>query len=378
MLGVIVGTTALVVVISIFNGFDVLIKSFFSFFDSEIKITAVEGKQFDASSEYFDELRVDKSIVYFCEVVEEIAHFRFEDRQYIARIKGVSEEYLEMSKLQEVIYDGDLILNDGNFDYAIIGRGMAYNLGIAVNFIRPIYISVPKKGRSSSTLLNPFRQMHIYLSGVYAVGQQEVDDKYAVVPLSFARELLEMETGVTSVELGLAEGVDLKRFQKQLQKQLGDGFKVENRYQQHESYYRVAQSERFFIFLTLTFILIIASFNLASSISMLILDKKKDINILMSLGLTKRKMGLIFLYEGWLVSVIGAAIGLMLGILICLGQIHFGWLKFPGSFAIENFPVEIRIPSLILIVITVLVIGVGASWLPIKFLPKKYFQHSQD
>jgi lipoprotein-releasing system permease protein len=378
MLGVIVGTTALVVVISIFNGFDVLIKSFFSFFDSEIKITAVEGKQFDASSEYFDELRDDKSIVYFCEVVEEIAHFRFEDRQYIARIKGVSEEYLEMSKLQEVIYDGDLILNDGNFDYAIIGRGMAYNLGIAVNFIRPIYISVPKKGRSSSTLLNPFRQMHIYLSGVYAVGQQEVDDKYAVVPLSFARELLEMETGVTSVELGLAEGVDLKRFQNQLQKQLGDGFKVENRYQQHESYYRVAQSERFFIFLTLTFILIIASFNLASSISMLILDKKKDINILMSLGLTKRKMGLIFLYEGWLVSVIGAAIGLMLGILICLGQIHFGWLKFPGSFAIENFPVEIRIPSLILIVITVLVIGVGASWLPIKFLPKKYFQHSQD
>lgn len=378
MLGVIVGTTALVVVISIFNGFDVLIKSFFSYFDSEIKITAVEGKQFDASTEYFDELRADQSIVYFCEVVEEIAHFKFEDRQYIARIKGVSDEYLEMSKLQEVMYDGDLVLNDGNFDYAIIGRGIAYNLGIAVNFVRPIYISVPKKGRSSSTILNPFRQMHIYLSGVYAVGQQEVDDQYAVVPISFARELLEMDKGVTSVELGLAEGVDLKRFQKQLQKQLGDDFKVENRYQQHESYYRVAQSERFFIFLTLTFILIIASFNLASSISMLILDKKKDINILMGFGLTKRKMGLIFLYEGWLVSVIGATIGLILGLLICLGQIHFGWLKFPGSFAVENYPVEIRIPSLILIVVTVLIIGVGASWLPVKFLPKKFFQHTQD
>lgn len=378
MLGVVVGTTALVVVLSIFNGLDVLIKSFFSFFDPEIKITLNEGKQFDPNTALFEQIKNDESVIHFCEVAEEIAHFRFEGQQYIARIKGVEDEYLEMSGVGEVMFDGDLLLNDGNFNYTVIGRGLAYNLGVAVNFIRPIHISVPRKGRSSSVMLNPFRQQHVYLGGIYAVGQQEVDDQYALIPLQLARELLEMDGTVSSVDLGLAEGVDVKKFQKKLQHLLGDDYLVQNRYQQHESYYRVAQSERFFIFLTLSFILIIASFNLASSISMLILDKKKDINILISLGLTKKGLGKIFLYEGMLVSTIGAIIGLTLGILICYGQIHFGWLKFPGNFAVEFYPVDVRIPSLIAIAITVLVIGTIASWLPVKLLPRKFFQINED
>lgn len=378
MLGVVVGTTALVVVLSIFNGLDVLIKSFFSFFDPEIKITLNEGKQFDPNNALFEQIKNDESVVHFCEVAEEIAHFRFEGQQYIARIKGVEDEYLEMSGVGEVMYDGDLLLNDGNFDYTIIGRGLAYNLGVAVNFIRPIHISVPRKGRSTSVMLNPFRQQHVYLGGIYAVGQQEVDDQYALIPLHMARELLEMDGTVSSVELGLAEGVDVKKFQKKIQHLLGDDYLVQNRYQQHESYYRVAQSERFFIFLTLSFILIIASFNLASSISMLILDKKKDINILISLGLTKKRLGKIFLYEGMLVSTIGAVIGLILGILICYGQIHFGWLKFPGNFAVEYYPVDVRIPSLIVIAITVLLIGSIASWLPVKLLPRRFFQINEE
>ncbi|MGF7138020.1 ABC transporter permease [Roseimarinus sediminis] len=378
MLGVVVGTTALVVVLSIFNGLDVLIKSFFSFFDPEIKITLNEGKQFDPNNALFEQIKNDESVIHFCEVAEEIAHFRFEGQQYIARIKGVEDEYLEMSGVGEVMYDGDLLLNDGNFDYTIIGRGLAYNLGVAVNFIRPIHISVPRKGRTSSVLLNPFRQQHVYLGGIYAVGQQEVDDQYALIPLHMARDLLDMDGTVSSVELGLAEGVDVKKFQKKIQHLLGDEFLVQNRYQQHESYYRVAQSERFFIFLTLSFILIIASFNLASSISMLILDKKKDINILISLGLTKKRLGKIFLYEGMLVSTIGALIGLVLGILICYGQIHFGWLKFPGNFAVEYYPVDVRIPSLIVIAITVLLIGSIASWLPVKLLPRRFFRINEE
>jgi len=378
MVGVIVGTTALVVVLSIFNGFDVLIKSFFSVFDAEIKITAAEGKQFDPGNEAFERIKNDPSTAFFCEVAEEIAHFRFEERQYIARIKGVTNDYLEMSGLENYMYDGDLLLRDSNFYYTVIGRGLAYNLGAATNFVSPIYISVPKKGRSSSTILNPFKQKHVFLSGIYSVGQQEVDDQYALIPLDLARELLEMDKTVTAIELGFAEGTDVKKIQKQIQSQLGTGFKVENRFQQHESYYRVAKSERFFIYLTLSFILIIASFNLASSISMLILDKRKDIHILSGLGLTKRKIGYIFLYEGWLVSVVGLVIGMVLGILICWGQIHFGWLKFPGSFAIENYPVEIRWPNLVLIAGTVLVIGAGASWLPLKLLPKKFFQADQE
>jgi lipoprotein-releasing system permease protein len=369
---------ALVVVLSIFNGFDLLIKSFFSVFDPEIKITAVEGKQFDPNDPLFQKIRNNESVVYFCDVVEEIAHFRYEDRQQIAYIKGVDDHYLQMSRLDSFMYDGKFMLNDSSFDYAVIGRGLAYSLGASANFVKPVFISLPKKGRSSNALVNPFRQKHVFLSGVYSIGQQEVDDKYAIIPIGMARELLEMNGTVTSVELGLKPGTDVKRFQKNLQKLLGERFRVQNRYQQHESYYKVAKSERFFIFLTLSFILMIASFNLASSIAMLIIDKRKDINILISLGLTRKKMALIFLYEGWLVSVIGAFIGLVLGILICLGQMHYGWLKFPGNFAVEYYPVDLRVMSLVIIVFTVLIIGAGASWLPVRFLPNRFFQLREE
>ena len=378
LLGVIVGTTALVVVLSIFNGFDLLIKSFFSVFDPEIKITAFEGKQFDPQTEEFLAVKNDPSVIHFCEVVEEIAHFRFEDRQHIAYIKGVDDEFFRMSRLDSFMYDGKLMLNDGNFDYTVLGLGLAYSLGASANLVSPVYISVPKKGHSSSLMENPFRQRHVFISGIYSVGQQEVDDKYALIPISLARDLLEMDSTVTSVELGLKPGTDVKRFQKGLQKLLGKKYIVQNRYQQHESYYKVAASERFFIYLTLSFILVIASFNLASSIAMLILDKRKDINILVSLGLTRKKLSYIFLFEGWMVSFIGTLVGLLFGILICLGQMHYGWLKFPGSFAVEYYPVDIRINSLIIIVVTVLVIGVAASWLPVKFLPDRFFQMREE
>lgn len=372
--GVIVGTIALVVVLSIFNGFDVLIKSFFSVFDSEIKITLVEGNQFDPNTEEFQKIKNNKSVVHYCEVVEEIAHFRFEDRQHIAYIKGVDDEYLEMSTLDSMMYDGKLMLTDGNFNYAVIGRGLAYNLGASANFIHPLYISVPKKGLKANILSNPFKQQYFFLSGIYSVNQQEVDDLYALISIESARELLDMGKNVTAIELQLKSGTNANRFQKEAQKTLGNRFKVLNRYQQHEDYYKVAESERFFIYLILTFIMIIASFNLASSIAMLIIDKKKDINILLSLGLTKKDLGKIFLFEGWLVSFTGCIIGIFLGVLICLGQIHYGWLKFPGSFSVENYPVDVRVGSLVIIFFTVLIVGALASWLPVRFLPQKFFQ----
>ena len=378
MIGVIVGTTALVVVLSIFNGLEMLIKDFLSVFDPQLKITVVEGKQFDPHTAAFEEIKNNPSVVHFCEVAEEIAHFRFEDRQYIAKVKGITDEYIEMSGLEQYLYDGDLILNDGNFNYAIIGAGVAQQLGAATNFVHPIRISVPKKGKGTNTLFNPFNQTHVFLSGIFAVGQQEVDEQFVLIPIDLARSLLEMKNTVTSVELGFADGTDVDRLQKKIQKLLGDGYKVQNRYQQHESYYRVTSSERLFIFITLSFILVIASFNLAGSITMLILDKRKDINILSGLGLTRKKIGFIFLYEGILVSVVGAAIGLFLGVMICLGQMHFGWLKFPGAFSIESYPVQLLWYNLIIIAVTVLVIGAIASWLPLKLLPKRFFQPDQD
>jgi len=378
LVGVVVGTTALVVVLSIFNGFDLLIKSFFSVFDSEIKITSVEGKNFDPNTANLLLLKNRPDVIHYCEVVEEIAHFRFEERQHIAYIKGVDDEYLEMSRLGEYLYDGKLLLTDDQFSYTILGSGLASSLGAAANFVNPVFISVPKKGKSSNTLVNPFRQKYVFMSGVYSVGQQAVDDMYALIPLKMARELLEIDGRATSVELGLKPGTNVKKFQREVKKLLGNDYNVQNRYQQHESYYKMAKSERFFIFLILSFILVIASFNLASSIAMLILDKRKDINILIGMGLTRKSLSLIFLFEGWLVSVVGATIGLLLGIVICLGQMHFGLLKFPGNFAVEYYPVDLRFWSLVIIMVTVLVIGGAASWLPVRFLPKRFFQLREE
>lgn len=379
LIGIMVGTMALTIVLSVFNGFDDLIQSFFSVFDPELKITAAEGKYFTPQGAAFDSIRNHPDVAYFADEVEEIAHLRFEDHQYIANIKGVDDRYIEMSRIDSFIYDGKMKLADNSNYYTVIGHGVAYNLGIAVNFVRPIYISVPKKGETFNSLSNPFRQKYLFLSGVYSVGQQEVDDKYAIISIDVARELLDLDKNeVTAVALKLRSNSNVKSVQKELKQILGDTYIIENRYQQHESYYRVAESERLFIFITFAFILIIASFNLAGSLSMQIIDKKKDIHILQSFGATRKQISQIFFFEGCLVSVIGTLAGIVLGVIICIGQQQFGWIKMPGGFAVTSYPVSIRLSSLLIIAITVLIIGAFISWLPIKFMPKKFFEISQD
>jgi len=378
LLGMIVGTMALLVVLSVFNGFDVLIKSFFSVFDPPIKITAAEGKSFSPELFPFDQVFNHPEVANYAEEVEEIAHLRFEDRQFIARVKGVDNNYLKICRVDSVMYDGKIIFEDGDYPYTVLGNGVAYNLGATVNFVRPVFISVPRKGQNSNPLSNPFRQKYFYLSGIYAVGQQEVDDQYALVSIDRARELLDLDDQVTAIVLDVKNENQVKQVQKEIQSILGEGFIVENRYQQHESYYRVAKSERFFIFLTFAFILIIASFNLAGSIAMQIIDKRKDIHILLSFGATRKQISRIFFFEGWLISVVGAVAGVIIGILVCLGQQHFGWLKMPGGFAVDHYPVDLRIGSILMVFLTVVAIGAFISWIPIRFMPKKFFEISQE
>lgn len=371
--GVVVGTMALVVVLSIFNGFDVLIKSFFSVFDQPLRITAAEGKTFEPTSEDFVWLKNNESVEHYSETIEEVALFRYEERQYISYIKGVDSEFVKMSGLDSLMYDGEYLLNDGNFNYTVIGRGVAWNLGAGVNFVNPIFISVPRKGETIKTFQNPFVQRYFFLSGVYSVGQVEVDEKFALISIDTARDLLELDDEVTAIEVSLKNGVNAKKFQKEIQQKLGDRFVVRNRYQQHELYYKVMNSERFFIYITLCFILVVASFNLAGAITMLILDKKRDIETLLSIGLTRKKIAQVFLFDGLILSAFGAIIGIVLGVLICLGQQHFGWVRFPGDFVIDYYPVDIRVWNLFVIAVTVFLIGGLASWLPVRILPKRFF-----
>jgi lipoprotein-releasing system permease protein len=374
--GVTVGTFALVAVLSVFNGLDTSIKSLFSSFDPDIKITAAKGKSFDLKDGNFDALKNLSGIASVIPVVEEDALLRYGDRQYFATIKGIPVNYSEVSGLDTTcITSGRFLLEAGRVPFAIVGQGVAYYLSVGLNFADPIHIYMPKKGTTGRpSLANAFNHSTIYASGVFA-NQQEIDSKYILVPFGYAQELFQLGNRVSAVELGLKEGVSEELIKPEIARILGDQFMVKTQFEQHELFYKVMQSEKWAIFIILGFILIIASFNILGSLSMLIIDKKADIAILQSMGANQKLVRTIFLFEGWMISLLGAVFGLILGVLICWIQIKFGLLKIPGnegSFIFSSYPVEIRIGDLAAIFMLVTGIGFLAAWYPIRFISGKY------
>ncbi|MDP2338006.1 MAG: FtsX-like permease family protein [Bacteroidota bacterium] len=374
--GVTVGTFALVVILSIFNGLDFSIKSLFSTFDPDIKITAAKGKSFELTDGNFDAISHLNGISAVTPVIEENALLRYGDRQYFATIKGVPLNYNETSRLDtSCITSGRFLLESEQVPFALVGQGVAYYLSVGLNFTDPIHIYTLKKGTSGRpSLSNAFIHNTIYASGIFA-NQQEIDSKYVLVPFNFAQELFQMGNRVSAVEIGLKEGISEDRTKSEITRILGDLFTVKTQFQQHELFYRVMQSEKWAIFIILAFVLVIASFNLLGSLSMLIIDKKPDIAILQSMGANQKLIRTIFLFEGWMISLAGAIFGLILGVLICWVQIEFGFLKIPGnegSFIFSSYPVEIRMTDLMAIFLLVTGIGFLAAWYPIRFISGKY------
>jgi lipoprotein-releasing system permease protein len=371
---------ALVIVLSVLNGFSSLINQFFSNFDPDLKITSVEGKMFDPINNNFEQLKEIPGVLHYAEIIEEVAMLKYGSQQYFATVKGIPENYTDYTKIDSLIIDGEFLLENDGISYTVVGQGVAYNLGVGLTFIDPIRIIVPKKGRQIS--LNPARAINynsIFPSGVFAV-LEEVDSKYVLVPFNFAKELFESGRLVSSVELGLAKNANLKQVQKQVQNLLGESFHVKNKYQQHDLINKTMKSEKWAAYLILVFILIIASFNILSSLSMLIIDKKEDIIILKSMGASSKLIRKIFLFEGWLISLLGSIIGSGLGILICWLQIKFELISLPGngSFVISAYPVQIIPSDIFLILAVVLLIGFLASWYPVKFISKKYLLNPES
>lgn len=369
VVGMAVGTMGLIIGLSGFNGFDSLIKSLFSSFDADLKITLVEGKSFDTNNEVFKEISQMKDVLFFAEVVEENALLRYENRQVLATVKGVSDDYIKMTGLDTMMVEGDFKLNEGAIRYAVLGQGIAYDLSVGLTLINPINIYVPQKGRSSSLSMDgSFNQGYIYPSGIFSV-QQEIDSKYIIVPITFAREIFEMEGKVNSVEIKLTDGSSPKKVKEAITAKLGNRFVVKDRYQQHDYLYKTMQGEKYAVYLILILILIIASFNIIGSLTMLIIDKKEDIAILQSMGADKPLIRNIFLFEGWSVSFLGAIIGTVAGIAICEAQIAYGFVKLQGgggSFIIDAYPMKIIPFDILLIFCSVLLIGFLAAWLPVK------------
>ena len=372
--GVGVGAMALVCVLSVFNGFELLISNMFSSFDPDLKITLVHGKTFDSNSPEFSKVRKLKSVAYFTEVVEENALLRFKTKQMPATIKGVSNDFEKMTRIDSIMYDGDFILNDGAFERAVPGVGVAAILGLSAHFIDPLYIYAPKR-TSKINLLRPensFNQMGTFVSGIFSVKQLQYDDHYVIVSIKLARDLFEYDKNkVTSIELKLARGADHEIVQKQIKRILGDKYQVKNRYEQQESFFKIMKIEKWFTYLILCFILLIASFNIIGSLSMLIIDKKDDIETLSNLGANNQLIKRIFLFEGWMISVVGAICGIGLGAFLCLLQEYFGILKLGTGYVVDAYPVQTNVMDFVLVFVTVLVMGFLAAYYPVRYIRKQ-------
>jgi len=374
MAGIIVGTMAVVIVLSVFNGFNSLIGDFFSNFDPDLKITSVKGKMFIPDEKRFDQIKALPGVLHYAEVIEEVALLKYNKQMSHAVIKGVPDNYARYTKIDTLIVDGIFMLKDEGMDYAVVGQGVAYKLGLGLSFVDPIRIFVPKKGRQIT--INPSRSInydYIFPSGVFAV-LEEIDSKYIIVPYDFAAGLFESEKAVTAVELGLKPTINQRDLQDEIQNILGESFHVKNKYQQHDLIFKTMKSEKWASYFILVFILVVASFNMLASLTMLIIDKKEDLFILRGMGAGPKLIRQIFLFEGWLISFFGAIIGTLLGLFICWLQIKFELVTLPGtgSFVISAYPVKVIFSDILIILGIVWGIGFVASWYPVKFISHRY------
>lgn len=374
VLGVAVSTMALIVILSVFNGLNGLIKSLFNSFDPDLKITLKEGKNFVLDNEQLLKIKNLDGVLAVSEVLEENALLEYTDKPHIGTIKGVDSNFIQVSGIDTMLIDGTYKLTDGKNNFTIVGYEIAHFLSIGLRIMKPISVYVPNRN-SELTMLSKdaFNQKYIIPSGIFSI-QKEYNSKYIIVPISFARDLLQYENELSALEIKLSQNLsDSKKttIQKKIQNIAGERFNVKNRFEQQELLYKIMESEKWAIFLILGFIIFIASFNILGALTMLIMDKKKDIYTLRSLGANNQLLKKIFLTEGWLISILGAVIGLFLGTILCLIQINFGIVPFPKNFLISNYPVEMQFFDYIFVFIIVISIGFLAAYYPVGHISKK-------
>ena len=377
--GVATGTMALIIILSVFNGLEKLVTTIFNTFDPDFRITAAEGKTFAADPAKLKLLSNINGVSCYSLTIEENALLKYEEKQFIATIKGVDENYARVSNIDSSMWEGKFMLrSDNGRAWAVPGIGIAQYLGIRISFVNPILIYVPRRNADTDTDPDKaFNRDFIFPSGIFQV-EQSYDSKYIYIPLDFARDLIEKPGLSSAIEIKLAGGVNADAVQKEIVKLYGSSFVVQNRFQQQELFYKVMQSERLAIFFILTLILIIASFNIIGSLTMLIIEKERDIEILKSLGADNNLIRKIFIIEGWMISIIGAAAGILLGFIVCWLQQRYGFIKLNSDSLIMNsYPIVLKLKDFIIVPATVLLIGYWAAWYPVRYLTKKYLNKDE-
>ena len=376
VVGVCVGTIALVIVMSVFNGFEVLTKKMYSSFDPDLKVTASAGKIFSVDSCKLQLLNADPDVLYISQTVEENVIVQYGEQQEIAVMKGVDGYYSRVSGIDTMIYEGQFLLRDGEIPQAVVGLTMAYKLHVGLNYFTPLHFWLIRN-RPSSVSLNPetaLNDKYIFPSGKFAI-DEEIDSQYIIVPLGFAQDLLEIDSVIIgSLEIKLKPGANDKKAQKRVSAILGDGFDVKTTYQQKEFTYKVLKSEKFMAFMILSFVLLIASFNVVCSLSMLMIEKKSDLFIFQSMGADRQMLSSVFMIQGWMIVLFGAIAGLLIGGVLCYLQDVFGFFKVTGSgtYIIDAYPVAIRWSDFALILVAVISVSFLTIYFPVKIFVKKY------
>ncbi len=373
ILGVSIGTLSLVIVLSVFNGLEEIIVNRFSSFDSELKIYTTNGKTFKADTAFYNILNSCKHIEYISETIEENALVEYEGVSNPYLIKGVSDNFKNVTGIDTMMFDGEFKLYEQNVPVSIIGYRVASDLSVGISLFAPLKIYMPNRTKKMSTNpKNAFITKSIYPVGIFSI-DQDVDD-IIILPIKFTRQLLNYKDEVTAVELKLKKDAKIDDVKSNLESILGKDFEIKNRFEQHEFLFKIMKSEKLIIFFILSFILLIASFNIVSSLTMLLIEKKNDIETLHSLGANYRTIKKIFFFNGWLISIIGALVGIIIGSLICWIQIQFGIVTLPGSetgeFLINAYPVSMNSLDIILIFITVVIIGFITSFYPVQYVKK--------
>lgn len=378
VIGVAIATMALVVTLSVFNGFHDLVASFFTSFDPQLKITPVEGKSVAADDPVLTQIRQLPQIEVATECVEDQALAIYKSRQMMVMIKGVDDNFDQLTHIKEILIgDGDFCLHAADMDYGIPGIRLAEQLATGYSYDQPLHIYAPRR-EGQFDLTNPteaFEEDDLYSPGVlFNVRQAKYDKNYIITSIAFARRLFDQQGMLTSLELRLKPGSNFERTKSEIKQLCGDRFTVKDRFEQQDDTFKIMKIEKFIAYIFLTFILMVACFNIIGSLSMLIIDKKDDVVTLRNLGANDKQITRIFLFEGRMISAIGAVIGIIIGLLLCWLQQRFGLVALgssSGSFVINAYPVSVHPEDIVLIFITVLVVGFLSVWYPVRYFAKR-------
>ena len=378
VLGVAVATMALVVVLSGFNGFSDLVASFFTNFDPQLKIEATKGKAMPADDPLLVKVKHLPGVEVATECVQDQALAVYHDKQAMVTVKGVEDNFDSLTHISNILYgDGDFTLHVANLQYGVIGIRLAQDLGTGVTWQDYLQIYAPQREGQydASNLTNAFVKDSLVSPGaLFQVKQSKYDQGYVITSIDFARRIFNRQGEITSLELRMKPGVDIDNAKEEIQAILGDKYKVLDRYEQQADTFNIMRIEKLFAYVFLTFILMVACFNIIGSLSMLIIDKKNDVITLRNLGATDGQIRRIFLFEGRMISAAGAVIGIVLGLILCWLQQTYGLVQLgdqAGNFVVNAYPISVHPEDILLIFLTVILVGWLSVWYPVRYMSRK-------